>query len=208
MKRYTCALTALAASLALALPSAAAEIAHFGGETATAEIYDFDEASCISTSVYVFVTDSWYKNPPAPAESGLYGSVGLSRVNECTFQTLACAYGNFELPGGSFDVNGNLASATLNLTVDGFDCQNGGSQPIAVNITWTGDGEVFNGRSSTTYSYPGYSASYRTRGKNRYATLSGSVTAGAITVNAGSTSAGYTFGQLTDAQSGTRLRYE
>lgn len=207
MKRYTCALTVLAASLALALPSAAAEIIQFGGETAMAEIYDFDEASCISTSVDVFVTDSWYKNRPTTADAGVYGSVSLFRVNECTFQTLACTYGNFELPAGSFDVHGNLASATLNLTVDGFDCQIGG-QPITVDITWTGDGEVYNGRSSTTYQSPGYSASYRTKGKNRYATLSGSVTAGTTTVTAGNTLAGYTFGQLTDAQSGSMIRYE
>lgn len=210
MKRFTYALTVLAASLALATPSAAApEKTQFRGSTATADVYQFDEASCISTAAYIFVTESRYKYSSASSTESAYASVSLSQYNDCTSTEPVCVYGSVELPNGAFDIHGNLQSATLNTTINGYDCYTGEPAAIAVNLTWTGDGDVFNGRSNSSYSYPGYRFSYRSQGQNRYATVSGSVSSGGVTLNpASSATYTYVFGNLTDAHSGSMIRYE
>jgi hypothetical protein len=178
MKRNTCALTLLAAVLAVpVLPATArAEISHFRGETASLNSYSYDATGCISTSVYVFATESREHSQPGSSTSGASASFSLYQYNECTGVELACVSGAVALPNGAFDVSGNLASATLNTTIEAYDYCNDTTSPVDIALTWTGDGQVFQGRVHQTFHYPDYRQTFRSQGKSSNATVSGSVT--------------------------------
>jgi hypothetical protein len=181
MKRYTCVLTLLAvvlASLALPITARAAESYRFRGKTAYASSYASDPTTCISTSLYVFATEDRFQDSPgAPTHSAVaYASV--FQWNECTLQTVACVYGSVLLPDGAFNMTGNLASATLTVTIPGSDCFSGDPSSLSVALQWSGEGDVFRGNSHSTYHYPGNLVSYRSSGQFRDAVPTGSVTFG------------------------------
>ena len=179
MKRFTCALTLLAAGLAvLVLPSTAqaAEISFFRGKTATVEFYSTDPAGCFVTSVTVFASENRHFSPPAPQETNAGADVTIHLFNSCTGEQMACGAGSFALPDGAFYFTGLLASATLNATGEIHDSCTGTDRPITVALTWTGEGEVVWGRShSSTHSF-GHHALYRQSGQHREATIDGSMT--------------------------------
>jgi hypothetical protein len=185
MKRNPCALTLLAALLAvLVLPSTAraAEVSHFRGKTAYADFYSVDATGCIFTSVSVFATESRFQNPPGGPTSSAWADVSIYQWNECTYEQGICGYASFPLPDGAFNMSGNLASASLNATAETYDYCSGTSQPVGVALAWTGDGQIFRGNSVTSYHYPSYRASYRSNGQSCNATVSGSVSFGSTTV--------------------------
>jgi hypothetical protein len=179
MKRFTCALTLLAAVLALlVLPSTAqaAEISFFRGKTAVVEFYSTDPTGCLVTSVTVFAYENRYFSPPAPHDNNAGADVTIHLFNTCTWEQMACGAGSFDLPDGAFNFNGFLASATLNATGKVHDFCTGTDRPITVALTWTGEGEIVSGRSHSSTHSPGYHVSYRQSGQQRDATVAGSMT--------------------------------
>lgn len=179
MKSYLRSLTLLAAILALALPSTTfAETFHFKGQTASVEFYSYDPISCITTSVYVFATESRYHTPPgSPTDSG-WASFNYGRWNPCTGEILACADGYFTPPDDALQVSGHLASGTFNAGFEAYDCYTGAAQPASVSITMVGEGDVIRGTSHNSYSSPGYRVRYRSNGQLRYVLGTGSLTLG------------------------------
>jgi hypothetical protein len=205
MKRYTCVLTLIAAALAaLVLPSTALAVEnyHFRGKTAWGNSYSIDATGCISTSVYFFATEDRFQDPPGPPADSAAASIGIFQWNECTYETLTCLYASVALPNDAFSLANNLASATLNTTLQAYNCSTGDTQPVSVAITWTGEGDVFRGNSHSSYHYPGYRVSYRSNGQSRSATPSGSVTFGGTTLALENG-----FGYLSIANSGEVYNY-
>jgi len=200
MRKNTCALTLLAAALTMSvLPAAArAEVSHFRGETAWLNTYSYDATSCISSSMYVFATESRANGQPGPSTGGASASFSLYRYNECTGQDVTCASGTVALPNGAFDVSGNLASATLDTTLEIYDYCNNTTHPVTLDLTWTGDGQVFQGRVHQSFHYPDYRETYRSHGKSSYAAVSGS-----LTFDGTSLSLGDGYGYMSVVNSGT-----
>ncbi|HKH43820.1 MAG TPA: hypothetical protein VKM72_04065 [Thermoanaerobaculia bacterium] len=204
MKRYTCVFALLAALLAtLALPSAAlAETSHFRGKTAYGDFYSFDPTGCISTSVYIFATESRSQvSPGGGSADGTAASISIYQYNDCTYEEVACLYGSISPSNSEFNIAGNLASATLNATFEAYNCLTGAAQPVSAAMTWTGEGDVSRGSYHNSYSFGGYRYSYRSSGQSRFATLSGSVTFGGTTLNLENDY--YSYGALSVSSGGT-----
>jgi len=179
MKSFTCALTLLAAVLAvLVLPATAqaVEISFFRGKTADVEFYSTDPTGCMVTSVVVTAMENRYFSPPAPLETNASADVNIGLYNICTSELTFCGDGSFDLPDGAFKLTGLLASATLNLTGVIHDGCFGTNRPFTLALTWTGEGEVFRGRSHSSTHSPGHHVSYRQSGQSRDATVAGRIT--------------------------------
>jgi hypothetical protein len=185
MKRSTCALPLLAAVVAvLVLPSIAlaADVYHFRGKTASAEFFSVDPTGCISTSVTVYANESRSLNQQGPSVSSAWADVSIYQFDSCTWTDLICAYGSAALPAGSLNVANNLASGSLQATLETYDYCNGTSQPATFAVNWTGVGEAVRGRQSYSYHYPGYHTSYHQNGLSSNATATGSLTFGGTAV--------------------------
>lgn len=193
MKRYPCALVLLAtAVMALTLPSTAlaADVYHFRGKTAWAELYSFDPAGCISTSVWLFVAENRYQAAPGAPTNSAWVDLSIYQWNYCTYE-FSCSYGSAALPDGAFRATGNLASATLNTTINVEDCFTGPARAVPVALTWTGEGEVTQTHSNTSYHFPGYRYRNRSNGQSRNAQVSGSVTVDGVNLAADASAYGY-----------------
>jgi len=178
MKRVPCALILLSAVLTvLVLPSAAlaADITHFRGKTASVEFYALDPATCITTSVTVFATESRTRNLQEPPANSASANVTVHQFNSCTWENLVCASGSFDLPDGAFDIDNNLTAASVTATAELYDICSGTNRSIDLAVTLAGAGELL--RTNTRYSsqYPGYRVVYRHRGQSRDATAAGSL---------------------------------
>lgn len=205
MKRFTCALTLLAAVLTvLVLPSKAqgAETISFRGTTAVVEFYSTDPTGCIITSVTAFANESRGAITPAPQETNAWVDVTIYLFNICTWEQMACGAGSLDLADGAFNLAGHLASATLSATGEVYDSCTGTDRPVTVALTWTGEGDIVSGRSHFSTHAPSYHVSYRQRGQYRDATAVGSMTLDGLPLSLG-TGLGY----LTKTSSGTITRF-
>ena len=179
MKRFTCALTLLAAVLTvLVLPSAAqaAEVSFFRGKTAIVEFYSTDPTGCFVTSVTVFASEDRSFSPQALQEANASADFTIHLFNSCTGEQMACGVGSFDLPDGALNVAGPLTSATLNAAGEVHDICTGADRPVTVALTWTGEGELASVRSHYSTHSPGQHAVYRQNGQQRDATAAGSMT--------------------------------
>jgi hypothetical protein len=193
-----------AAVLPLSLPSAAQaiEIYQTRGKTAVVEFYSFDPATCISTSGYIFATESRTRVAPGSPTSLATATVNFFQSNECTWEALTCVIGSVPLEEGDFQVIGNLGSATLNATVEGYDCLTGNTGTVGVAINWTGEGDMNQGHSQSSYSYQGFRSRYSFNGQSRAATVNGTFTYGGTTAALENT-----YGYLSVASGGTFYKY-
>lgn len=204
MKRSTCALTLLAAVLAVLVlhsTAQAAEISFFRGKTAVVEFYSTDQTGCLVTSVTVYASENRYFSPQAPLENNAWADVTIHLFNSCTWEQTACGAGSFDLPDGAFNVAGPLASATLSATGEVHDGCTGTDRPITLALTWTGEGEIAAGRSHSSMHSSGYHVSYRQSGQQRDATV-----AGGMTLDGMPLSLGNGMGYLSKANNGTITR--
>jgi hypothetical protein len=181
MKRFTCALTLLALAV-LVPPSAvqAAEVSFFRGKTASVEFYSTDPAGCLVTSVTAFANESGSFSPPAPQEADAWADVSVYVFDRCTGEQKVCGMATFDLPDGAFNVAGLLASATLTVAGGFHDFCAGAERSINVVLTWNGEGDLSSFRANSSLSSPGYHVSYRQKGQEREATVTGSVTVDGI----------------------------
>jgi hypothetical protein len=101
-------------------------------KTSSAEAFfsSVDPSGCITTFVWVFAGEP-------SSQAGLI----IRQYDACTFTLLLDAYGSAELADPEFQVAvGNLASATLETTVNTYDYVSGSSFDVYVDLTWTGIG--------------------------------------------------------------------
>jgi hypothetical protein len=186
MKTATAIATALTLLTLTNVPVLAATATkyQFKGNNASAYFYQSDDCSYTDVSVYGFdnVTKS---GPGAPvSQTGAY--LYYSSYNYCNGTQF---YGSGFSENIPFTSN-KLNSATLNGTFTVYDYYSGASKTATVNLTWTGTGDTYRGKSQSRNQGPGYTSSYRYTGSSRDANVTGNVTLDGANLIANLTSSG------------------
>jgi hypothetical protein len=170
------------ALMALALPAraAGAETLHFSfaGQTADATFFSTDPSGCVSTEVFLLVTDGRSKSgsgPPTVAPSAI---IIVSQADTCTQTVLIAADGTAVLAPGQFQIDNQLTAATLTATIEVFDFVSGASFPLEVNVSWTGVGGLSSSKTHVHQTFPGFKVNRRDDRTFRDATASGTVSDG------------------------------
>jgi len=195
MKTATAIATAMALLSLTNVPVLAATATkyQFKGQNASASFYQSDDCSYTDVSVYGF--DSVTKSGPGAPISQTGAYFYYSNYNYCTGTQ---SYGDGFSENVTFTSN-KLNSATLNGTFTVYDYYSGASKTATVNLTWTGTGDTYRGKSQSRYQGPGYTSSYRFNGSSRDAQVSGSVTLDGTNLIANLTS----YGSLSTSSSGS-----
>ncbi|MGF1938409.1 MAG: hypothetical protein RM347_029325 [Nostoc sp. ChiQUE02] len=162
------ALTLLSLSTVPALAATATKY-QFKGQNAYASFSQSDDCSYTDVSVSAF--DNVTKSGPGAPTSQTGAYFYYSSYNYCTGTQ---SYGDGFSENVTFTSN-KLNSATLNGSFTVYDYYLGTSKTATVNLTWTGTGDTYRGKSQSRYQSPGYTSSYRYTGSSRDAQVSGSV---------------------------------
>ncbi|HVG09901.1 MAG TPA: hypothetical protein VNM67_19525 [Thermoanaerobaculia bacterium] len=166
--RLSCA----ALALSVLVPSlVGAEVIHsrFRGESASATFYEHS-TYCIQTYTDLSVTEI--------ANNGDNGQLSLyvSEYDRCedTYSTVFYAWAS--LPRAAYSTSGgHLSTASLRFTVVGYG-RAGDPGSAALDLTWTGTGEIYNGRSTTSGQWGSFGRFMtQSSGSSRDATVSGSL---------------------------------
>lgn len=194
----------LAAALVLTalLPSlASAATYHYrsSGDSATASFYSVDPTGCIWTNTDVYVASNQYRTEPGPSQPATWVSLYIYAYDYCQFTYAYDFHGSTTIPDSGFRVNGGLQSASVQATVDAYNWLTGTFEPVAVDLAWTGEGEVFRGHSNYQSNFPGGRSMARSNGSYRLATPAGSVTLPSTNTNL-LANAEYVYGNLSSGQ--------
>jgi hypothetical protein len=158
----------------LALPNAAsaADVFHFRGLSAFASFTMTDPSGCVRTDVFIVASETQTQSPPGrPDRSGIFAlseeffllcDGGASRFS-----------GSASLAKGDFQVRRNLDVATLEATIS--FCVNLDCNPIFVDVTWNGIGDLRREHSSFHLNTPDLKVHSRSILRNRSAVASGTV---------------------------------
>jgi hypothetical protein len=161
----TCAVLALSA---LVPSPARAEITHYRIQGATASATFYERTSCLDT-----YTDLSVAEIKGSDEASL--TISVAEYEFCKGIYRSAFYASVSIPADGFRITGHLSTVSLQLTVQGQG-RTGAPESMALDLTWTGKGEVYTGR-STTWGYWGTSVRtmVRSSGTSRDAVLSGSL---------------------------------
>ena len=170
-------LVVLALTLAvLGLPKTAraGNIFHTRGGTASASL--FSSVGCISTSVFVFSSESVFQDPPGPPDTSSFAFVGIFQFDGCTGYSLKSVFGSALLADQDFQVRRN--SARLNAAIPAFDFSTGMPTTVAVNLTWTCTGPLSRSSFNSHFQSPDVIFNSHSSGTFCPAQASGSVSIG------------------------------
>jgi hypothetical protein len=174
-------LTAAVLFVTLVLPyrSAAApgQTFHFRFTGLTANAFFDSFQGCVETSVSVQAFTNRLKVVGGRPETTPSAFVSVFQFDNCSFTVLLSAFGFADLPAGAFHIKQNLASATLNTSLDVFDSVSSTTFPVDVSVSWTGSGGLTVSRFHSIFRTPGFRENFISTGASRAATASGSVTA-------------------------------
>ncbi|BAZ31851.1 hypothetical protein NIES4074_43240 [Cylindrospermum sp. NIES-4074] len=159
--------------LSLTAPAFAAttEQYKFKGESASASFSQYD--GCNSTYVGVYAFDNVTKDAPGAPTSQTGANLYYSSYDYCTG---VGSYGYGYSENATFTSSNSLQSASLSGSFTLYDYSSAVNKTAAVDLTWTGTGDLFRGNSHSTYQGPGYRSSYRSVGAYRDASVTGTVT--------------------------------
>lgn len=183
MKQFTfVSLFVVSACLATTLPAAAAPHAQHSriqGDTASAEFFSYDASGCISTNVFVFVSESRQHNQPGAPVDGGQVFADISRYDECHgFAPVEFLFGDAQIAPEEFQTSGNAQSASFHKTLVMSSFLTGSSTPVTFDLTWTGNGDPTTSHTHQVYSSPGLRFSASLHGTSRPATATGSISDG------------------------------
>lgn len=174
----TCAAVVLA--VGLLLPAAARAKAfqlHSNGPTAVAAFYSFSE--CLLSEVWFSVSEVRVREVPTHSELGVYLILFIFEYDTCTSEEdpvlISENYYFGPIPADAFSTQGNLRSASLQVTVDAYNGFAGELEPVTLDMTWTGEGKVIRRHSHGHQKYPGFQQIFHTYGTERSAIAAGSV---------------------------------
>ena len=194
-------LIGLAATLVLGLVPAAVHAEtvtySFRGEAASAE-FEMTEG-CISTVTNIFVYEHQFHFPLGPAPEGSPGiEVFIYRHDVCgEISYLSSVSARVDLPEGAFSVSEGLQGATLNAAIEAED-DTGNRFPVAIDLTWSGVGEVSRTINHENAGSLGTRGIWRSKGTSRDAIATGSVVLETVNVTPNPSLEG----SLLDSQSG------
>lgn len=208
------ALLALTAASLISLPAAnATQATTIRWKGSSADAYLNSEDNGVYTDVYVFATDSAYRQTKASFnESVAYVYVyqyTLNQVCEVYDGQEYCWYdyipilafdGYTNLDAQAFQMS-RLNTATLQTTLTGFDWVSNTEKTIAVDAAWTGVGATSSGNWVYNYRSGDYMFHEQFVGSSRQADVSISIS-GDITTDVDSSSASYGYATLSNAKSG------
>lgn len=167
----------LAATLALGLVPAAASAEvlrfQFQGNSAHAVLSSTDSTGCISTGVSVHVYENRFQQPPGPPQQVAALDVFVLQYDYCQNIYLFQGGGSATLPTAAFAASRSLHSASLTASVDVNDWFSGAQMPVAIDLGWTGVGDVDHGSSRYQSIYPNFKSMSRSTGSSREAEVTG-----------------------------------
>jgi hypothetical protein len=166
----------------------------FKGESASAYFSQYD--GCNSSYVSVYGFDNVTKDAPGAPTSQKGAYLYYSSYNYCTG---VGSYGSGSSQDATFTIGNSLQSASLSGTFTLDDYSSAVNKTAAVDLTWTGTGDIFRGNNHGTYQGPGYRSNYRSVGSNRDASVTGTVTVDGTNLIANLPS----FGSLSSSNSGS-----
>jgi hypothetical protein len=168
--------------LTLALPAraAGAETLHlsFNGHFADATFFSTDPSGCVSTEVFLLVTDGRSRTGTGQPEVASTALIIVSQADLCTQTELIAADGTAVLAPGQFQIDSLLTAASLTATIEVFDFVSGASFPVEVNVSWTGGSGLTSARTHTRETFPGFKLNLREDRTFRHATATGTVSDG------------------------------
>jgi hypothetical protein len=204
--RLTCVVAGLAAS-ALVPSSTSAVIDQYRaqGGIATSSFLDIDSTGCIWTYADVSVTEGRIGNGPRQDPSSTWLVVFIYQSDVCLGHYLSEneLYAYTPIPADAFRLHGALQSASLQVTVDVENRWTATTQPVTIDLTWTGNGDILRGQSNSQSTFPGGRYLWRSNGSSRTATPSGSITLQSMTLT-GSDAA---YGRLESGHSASTIIY-
>jgi hypothetical protein len=96
--------------------------------------------NCISTSVFISITDNRIQSPPGPVQQPVpfINELDISQY-DCTLTPIFITFGcqPQTLTTTNFQISNKLDSATLNVTLECFDFVSSTSVNVSANLTWS-----------------------------------------------------------------------
>lgn len=176
--RPTLAAAALTATLLLPASAGAATNQYRAqGETVVASFATVDATGCIWTYIEVYAYANRVRVDSGPSDPATGLDLYINGFDQCQGGSpVYDLYTGALVPSSALDVNGGLQSASLQATVDAFNWVTGTYEPVAIDLTWTGEGEALRGHTTSSATFPGGRYTTRLNGSYRLASVAGSVT--------------------------------
>ena len=156
----------------------AGDVFKFKGRSASAFFESIDASGCIITGGSVFVSQQVFHNPPGGGIPSAEVFIDLFQFDFCTDTPLLSASGNAPLAKPDFQVDGTLASAALNATVNMFDFVLSSSFDVTVDLNWTATSSLGHQNSRFNVTFQGCHENLHTNSAFRFAEASGSISDG------------------------------
>ena len=150
----------------------------YKGEVAVA-FSSTSEDGCLYKDIFVFVGEFKVKAAPGAPMSDKTVSAQINEYDVCSGEWKSGQYGYAPVNESNFQIDKKLNSAHIEATIPLQDW-NGNSSDLAVNLTWTGIGDLFRNKSSYQNHSQGFTYHSRFTGTMRAATVSGSMIDGSI----------------------------
>ena len=154
MKRFVMLALVALSLVSLGLTSAtraASEVYQFRGRIAEANFLSKDASGCVVTDVFLRAfgegTAQPGNTPTRPAVA-----VQLTRYNVCDEgPSLISADGFAWLGADELQIDRHLSASSLRTTIDLYDVVSQTPLPVAIDITWIGNGDTITGRDRTHF---------------------------------------------------------
>ena len=158
-------------------------------------ISSFDPSGCISTTVSVFAYEQVILGQPSPGSRESAVHLLIRQFDTCEGITLLDAEAFPSLADSDLQISGNLASATLNTTVNVYDSVSNSYFDVLIDLTWTGTGSLLHYHRHFKDIWPGAGCKALEHSNEalRYAEASGTVSDGTTNFASGSSYDPYTY---------------
>src|ERR1051325_6786567 len=159
---------------------AAANVVRIKGLGTTAYFYSESPDGCIETGVSLFANQQAELGTGAPAVPMVY--LDIDQYNACTDEAMIVALGQKQLSKDEFTVAGNLASATLNTTVNVYDGVSGTAFDVTIHLTWAPTSGIIRENSHYNYMFEDCHDSYTNVSTMRAAAATGTISYGTTNI--------------------------
>ena len=140
---------------------------------------DLDPTGCITTSTSIIVSQQLTQSEGTRDVTEVM-FMNISQDNICTNTPLISVSADVPLPEGAFDIQGNLASATLDTTVTVINNITDSSIELEIHLDWTATSTVLSSSGHNKFRFGSCHTQLRFDEKIRFATASGTVSDGII----------------------------
>jgi hypothetical protein len=156
--------------------AAATDVFRFKGQSALAFFESVDETGCVYTFVAVGGSaDQRREGSEATASSWAF--VSVDQYDSCTNTFVFSAYN--EARDARVDINSALTTGSVVATIDLYDYRTGVTTTMAVDVAWTGTGDVFRSTWRESTDGPTIKHIFSGKGTSRVSTAMGSISDGA-----------------------------